>query len=354
MKELGKKDLEHIVIGAGLLGGGGGGSIAEGMKLIERVMEFSRAVELVSVDEISDDDWGAVIAGMGSPKASLTRVRKYSPGYALELLEDACRFKSSYVIPFELGAGNSLNPMLAAAQRKIPIVDGDPVGRAVPELQMNTFFLGGMKLSPLALATEDPISAVIRTEGPLDAERVTRAITTELSGVAAFATLAMNGRDLKKYIIPGTTSLADRIGAAIQEARDQGRDAAGTVVEKYDGYLLGKGKITSLRGETRGGFDFGIVEVEGDLPLTVKFQNESMIAVRGEKLLAMVPDLICSMDWDGNPLTNADLEEGMKIQYIGFMANPSFRGADAYRLFTKILEALGYNEEFVPIEKAMK
>lgn len=86
------------------------------------------------MDEISDDEWGAVIAGMGSPKASLTRVRANSPRYALELLEDACRIKSSFVIPFEIGAGNSLNPMLAAVQRKIPVVDGDPVGRAVPDV----------------------------------------------------------------------------------------------------------------------------------------------------------------------------------------------------------------------------
>ena len=49
-----------------------------------------------------------------------------------------------------------------------------------------------------------------------------------------------------------------------------------------------------------------------------------------------------------------NLEEGMKIQYIGFAAHPSFRGADVYSLFTKILEAMGYSQEFVPIEKAVK
>ena len=35
------------------------------------------------------------------------------------------------------------------------MVDGDPAGRAVPEIQMNTLHLGGIPLSPFSLATED-------------------------------------------------------------------------------------------------------------------------------------------------------------------------------------------------------
>jgi len=354
MKRLGKKQLEHIVIGAGLLGAGGGGSTAEGTKLIERILEFGSGVDLVSIEEIDDNDWGAVIAGMGSPKASLERVRTNSPRYALELLEEACNFKSSFVIPFELGAGNSLNPMLVAVQRGIPIVDGDPVCRAVPELQMNTFYLAGMKLSPLALASEEPISAVIRTEKPHDAERVTRAITTELAGVAAFATLAMKAQDMKMHIIPGTTTLVEKIGGTIEQARQEGENTAARVVEEFEGYLLGRGVISSLRGETRGGFDFGVVEVEGEYPLTVKFQNENMIALRGNTPVAIVPDLICSMDGNGKPLTNADLLEGMDIQYISFKAHSLFRGPRVYAMFTDILEAMGYSEGFVPVEDTIK
>ena len=156
MRKLGKPEMHNIVIGAGLFGAGGGGSTAEGMKLVEKVLEFGSGVDLATIEEIPDDCWGAVIAGVGSPLASLTRVRTYSPTYALELLEESGDFKSSFVIPFELGAGNSLNPMLVAVQRKIPIVDGDPAGRAVPEIQMSNFYLGEIPLSPLSLATEDP------------------------------------------------------------------------------------------------------------------------------------------------------------------------------------------------------
>ena len=201
MRVLAKQELQDIVTGAGLFGAGGGGSTAEGMKLVERVLEFGKGVKLATRDEISDEQWGAVIAGVGSPKASLTRVRTHSPTTALTLLEQARGFTSSFVVPFELGAGNSLNPMLAAIQRDIPIIDGDPAGRAVPEIQLSTFYLGGVPIPPLALATEDGISAVIRTEEPYDTERVARAITSELGGVSAIACHAMQGVDMKRHII---------------------------------------------------------------------------------------------------------------------------------------------------------
>ena len=351
MRTLGKQELQDIVIGAGLLGAGGGGSTAEGMKLVERVLEFSPGVTLAPPEEVPDAAWGAVIAGVGSPKASLTRVRTHSPSAALTLLEQTAGFSSLFVMPFELGAGNSLNPMLAAAQRDIPIIDGDPAGRAVPELQMTLFHLGAIPIHPLALATEDGISAVIRTRNPHDVERVARAITAELGGVAAIACHAMQARDMKRHIIAGTTTHVQRIGASIRQAQRQGGDVAARLVREFGGCVLGKGKIAALRGETRGAFDYGVTEVAGELPIKVLYQNENMLAFRDGKLRAVVPDLICSIDEKGNPLTNADLREGMAITFIGFPAPSLFRTPESFELFAHILGPLGYKDGFVPLEE---
>lgn len=356
MRSLHRQEMEDIVIGAGLFGAGGGGSTAEGLKLVDRVLEFGTEVQLASVSEIPDDLWGAVIAGVGSPKSSLKRVRTYSPTWALELLEKAAGFNCSFVIPFEIGAGNSLNPMLAAIQRSIPIIDGDPAGRAVPELQMTTFFLGGIPVGTLALADEDGIKAVITTIKPYDSERVSRAITAELGGVSAVATHAMQAKDMKRTVIAGTTTLAERIGTTIRHAKEKGTgvEVAEAVMAGFDGYLLGRGRVKSVRGETKRGFDFGVVEVEGELPIRVLFQNENMVAYRNDRLLAVVPDLICCMDVHGNPLTNADIKNDLEVTYLGFAAQPAFRRPAVYSLFTNILKAIDYTGEFVPIEKLNK
>ncbi|MGD0727853.1 MAG: DUF917 domain-containing protein [Spirochaetia bacterium] len=354
MRILGRQELRDVVMGAGLFGAGGGGSTAEGMQLAERVLQFGPGVKLAEVSEIPDGGWGAAVAGVGSPKASLTRIRAFSPAKALGLLENAVGFTSRFVVPFETGAGNSINPMLAAIQRDIPIVDGDPVGRAIPELQMTLLMLGGIPLVPVALATEDDISAVIRTREPKDAERVARAVTAELGGVAAIACHAMEARDMRRTVIAGTTTRAELAGASIRRAQGRGEDPAAELARAHNGFVLGKGRISSLREETRGAFDYGVSEVSGDLPVRVVFKNENLLAFRGDRLLAVAPDLICSMDGRGNPLTNADLQEGMEITYIGFAAAPAFRTPQACAMFVEVLAAADYHDGFVQVEKLVQ
>jgi DUF917 family protein len=272
----------------------------------------------------------------------------------MELLAETLGFEPKFVIPFELGAGNSISPMLVGVQTGIPVVDGDPVGRAVPQIDMTTFHLGGISISPLALVNEDKISAVIRTDDPYDMERVARAVSAELGSVAAIACYSMQGTDLKRLTIRGTTTYAEQIGATMRRAREAGEDVAAAVIEQYDGYLLGKGTVTMMRSETRGGFDHARVEVEGELPIQIGVQNENMIAYRGDRLLAVVPDLICAVSDEGMPLSNAEIEEGQAITYVGFKADPMFRTPEAFALFGTALGVLEYDGGFVPIEELME
>ena len=353
MRSLTRENMLDISVGGGLLGAGGGGSVREGSKLVERILQFGTSVDLVSADEVDDEAWGAVIAGMGSPVASKSNPRTYSPTWAMEALADAVGFEPAFVIPFETGAGNSLTPMQVAIQKSIPVVDGDPVGRAVPQIDMTTFHLAGIPISPLGLANEDHITAVLRTEHPYDMERVARAIASELGGVAAIACYAMQGADMKRHIIRDTTTLCESIGATIRQTRLEGGDVANALVERFDGYLLGRGRVASIRSETRGGFDFGFVEVTGELPLDISFQNENMVASRDGAILATVPDLICAVDGDGTPMTNADIVEGMEIAYLGMAADRAFRTPEAFGLFAKAFEVLEFNDQFVPIEERM-
>ncbi|RLG88527.1 MAG: DUF917 domain-containing protein, partial [Thermoprotei archaeon] len=85
----------------------------------------------------------------------------------------------------------------------------------------------------------------------------------------------------------------------------------------------------------------------------IDFKNENMIAWKapGEPI-AMVPDLICLMTIEGQPLTNADVTEGLKIAVIGIPASEKWRkhpkGFDVWR---HILEKIGYTGPYKPIEK---
>ncbi len=353
MRRLGRQEMLDVCVGAGLLGSGGGGSIEEGETLVDRILQFGETVVLVSVDEVADDAWGAAVAGMGSPSASKESPRTYSPTWAVEMLSEVTGIDLDFVVPLETGAGNSLTPMQVAVQKAIPIVDGDPAGRAVPQLEMTTFFLGGISISPLGFATEDGLTAVIKSESAPEVERVTRAIVSETGGVGAIACYLVQGAELKRHLIAGTISRCEGIGVALRAARQAQGDFIASLRDHLPLYILGKGTIESVELEIREGFDVGRVRVVGELPVEVAFQNENMLATRNGRLLAVVPDLICALGKGGVPVTNADLEEGMDVVYIGLPAEPAMRTPEAFALFSKPLGALGFEGEFTPIENLM-
>ena len=50
MRTIGREQMLDISVGGGLLGAGGGGSVREGSKLVDRILQFGPEVELASVD----------------------------------------------------------------------------------------------------------------------------------------------------------------------------------------------------------------------------------------------------------------------------------------------------------------
>ena len=64
MRKLNLQDLRDVVIGATFLGSGGGGSPENG--LVEEIGKVTGEITLVTPDEISDNEYVAMVAGMGA------------------------------------------------------------------------------------------------------------------------------------------------------------------------------------------------------------------------------------------------------------------------------------------------
>ena len=74
----------------------------------------------------------------------MEKVRGAESGRALKELENYLGKKATAVISGEIGGSNSLEPLIAAGENNIPVVDGDGMGRAFPEIHMKTFFIYGV------------------------------------------------------------------------------------------------------------------------------------------------------------------------------------------------------------------
>ena len=352
MRILRKENIEDIMIGSGFLGSGGGGSPEQGRKLVDYVLSLSNEVMLASPQEIDRDAWVAVVGGMGSPAAALEKGIFNALTRAFEALERAVGISFSAVIPLELGSGNSIAPMSVAARKGIPIVDGDGAGRAIPQLDMTTYAIFGVPISPFTLANESDVSVALYTDSPGQVERLARAITTEFGMVAGFATHAMEGETLRKVAVSGTLSLSEKVGAALRQARQEGSDPIAALHALLGGWILIRGVIAQVITETKAGFDFGsfITEAETGQSIRVDFKNENMIAWEGGKPIVMVPDMICCLREDGQPVTNVDIREGMKVVFFGMKAPDQLRVTQASRVFTPVLEKIGYAGPYLPIE----
>ena len=128
------------------------------------------------------------------------------------------------------------------------------------------------------------------------------------------------------------------------------------VITITGGKELFRGKIQKIEIRTAEGFDTGRTTIEGiadykGKTFVIDLKNENMIAWQDEKPVIMVPDLIAMMTTEGEPLTNAITKEGMEIAVIGIPApEPWKRTPDGFNCWKHILEKLGYNGAFIPLE----
>ncbi|MEM2910211.1 MAG: DUF917 domain-containing protein [Nitrososphaerota archaeon] len=350
MRVLREKELEDIVYGATLLGAGGGGSPENGMQLVKSTLEISKEVQMVNPDEVPDYSMIAVVAGMGAPEALLKRGWRNEDVPALRLLEQVVGRKMDYIIAIETGGFNSVSPLHAAAASGVPAIDGDGVGRAIPQLEMTMFYVHNLPLAPVTLADSYGNSAVLYPRDAPMAEKMARGITVAFGMQAGLACHPMAGWQMKKAVIGGTYTVAENVGRAIREAKNKGKDPVKAVVEVTKGFEITRGKVTKKEVETKGGFDYGKVYVAD---IRVDYKNENMIAWRAGKPIAISPDLICWMTTDGRPLTNADIKEGLEVAVIGIKAHERWRTPEGLAVFRPVLAELGYTGEYIPIERLL-
>jgi uncharacterized protein len=353
VRSLDKQQLYDIMIGATLLGTGGGGSPKAATGLVDKTVAASPTVPMADLSEVADDANACVIAGMGSPIAALKRDISFEIVRAFEGLEKVVGEKIDYIVPIEIGGGNTTIPSLVAAHVGRSIVDADGAGRSIPELEMTTFAIFGVPISPLVIADPANNMAVVYAENPSVGEELGRAISTVFGSHSGIACHFMKGSKLKEVALAGTVSLAQRVGETIRKAKDSGADVTQAVLDITGGYLLARGDVTQMVAETRGGFDFGKVVVEDKQgePLVIGTKNENMFAHRGGKLVAVVPDLICFLEESGMPLTNADVREGMKVSVIGIRCHDKWRLPEAVHVFDHALSQMGYEGGYTPIEE---
>ena len=359
--KLTSQDLADLAVGAAFLGTGGGGDPYIGRQMVQLCLDEGLEVELLDPDDLDDDALVIPTAMMGAPTVLVEKIPSGDEAIAsLRMLERRLGRTATATMPIECGGINSTIPLLVGARLGLPVVDADGMGRAFPELQMETFGVYGISGCPMAVSNEWGDCALIEAVDNVTMEWLSRGVAIRMGGAAYIAEYAMSGAEVKRTAVPRTLSLGIKIGRVLRDAKARHINPfealLGFLPETLYSYgaIIYSGKIVDMQRETRHGFAIGRARIEGKAPWTgtmqIEIQNENLIARIDGRVAAIVPDLICVMDSEtAEPITTECLRYGQRVTVLAVSVPALMRTPEALAVFGPA--CFGLSEPFTPIEE---
>lgn len=353
-----ESDLLPLSIGAALLGTGGGGNPYIGMLRTRELFRKGAAVRVLPLDALPDDAWVGTVGSIGAPVIGVEKISEGGECYrAMRAVEEASGTTMAALIAAEIGGANAMAPIITAALAGLPVVDGDGMGRAFPEVQMSTFAIYGDGSSEGLTAIADDKGNVVVIRKYVDArwlERFARTIVVDMGAGAGAAGAPMPMEFVRRAAVPNTVTQALEIGHAVLSARAKRQNVVERVVDVTRGKLFFVGKIVDVARELKGGFVRGHANLLG---LDQWAGSQARIAIQNENLVLwidgvpaiMVPDLIMNLELDtGEPITTEMLRYGQRVAVIGMPVHDLMRTPAALEVVGP--HAFGYPElSYVPL-----
>lgn len=381
----GIEDFRHIATGAAILASGGGGSYHDALDILDQlaVSDWNGEVRVQAYDGATPC---CVLAMMGSPDAAdnltLSDIA-FSITNTINAYQTMTGSVLGCVIPVEVGAINSIVPLIAATLPGSEIqwvVNGDGAGRAVPELPQTTYSgAANLAESPCVLANDARATSELQasllyasTAGKVEAlAGGIVAAFGSFSGIALWPSNAGNDFALTDNYIPDTLEQARQLGQYLWTASTTpstadvvaqieqitGRSASAVVTNFY---------VTDVtQSTTKASLDTGVIRLDNQPDPAqstathyIYNLNENLIMYSAQSVAAdiIAPDSICYYsESTGHGFSNAtdDLapffdmsngkSTGQAMSVIAIEALPAFRQAPGVvNSFAELLRNIGY------------
>lgn len=341
-------DLLPLSIGAALLGTGGGGNPYVGMLRSRELYRKGAAVDIVPLGALPDDAWIGEVGGIGAPVVGVEKIEQGEECYrAMRAVEETAGVKMSALICAEIGGANSMEPVITAAQAGLPVIDGDGMGRAFPEVQMTTFFIYGAASAPAAISDDKGNTVIFRdVQDMYWLERFARDTSVAMGAAAGLAIAPMRMDFVRRTAVPGTMTQALQIGRTVLDARKRRLNVVDRVIATTGATLFFTGKITDIHRELKGGFARGTAKIAGSGDWQgsegrIAIQNENLVLWVDGTPVIMVPDLIINLDLEtGEPITTEVLRYGQRVAVIGLPVHDLMKTPEAMAVVGP--QAFGY------------
>lgn len=311
-----KDQLYTLATGACIMASGGGGSYQITCQLITGNVSTTDTIEVVEPSAVGAAEWLGGAAAMFPPDAFFVNPDAIEPiANAFFLLEAAQGVTFAYFHPLEVGAVNTICPMIAMIRanqtqgRTIKIIDADAGGgRAIPTLPLIVFARYHFSWSPNYTAssmTDEqfiPYGQFHLQNGEQLEAAMNTLIMNQFDQVGGFSLFPMTGQTLQENpSVFGTISQALVTGQIYQDTQLSPLQKAHSIAEFFtqsgrSARIVFAGNIIAMNQQT-GGTDTGYIMVEGSgddqgWRLKIMITNENIIAYKYQKRPNRVPYII--------------------------------------------------------------
>lgn len=237
----------------------------------------------------------------------------------------------------------------------LPLVDGDHVGRSVPELVQSSYYIKGLSLTPSAVTTVNGDLLLIKKYSSIESyEKIVRMLAEQGSGTVFVIDSPVNVKTASRVAVVGSVSRAIGLGESVEKARAKGLETAKVVAEKLSGYTIFKGRIKSHDLREEKGFLTGNVLVEGigdhrGRSLKIWVKNENIIAWINNQPIVLPPDLIVLIGEDGYGVVNSEIAIERKVVVVAAPAPEVWRTPKGLEVLGP--RHFGFDLDYVPVEK---
>jgi len=346
------ENLRAIALGCTVMAGGGGGDPRIGHLMAEEAIRIRGPVDVFQIDDLEPHDLLLPCGMIGAPTVMVEKIPNGGEGGAIrDVYEQIFGREVKAVMPFEMGGINGVLPIAWAAHAGLPLVDGDFMGRAFPELQMLTPHLFGMSGCPAVITDERLQTIVYRTADNEWLEKLVRNSVATFGGSACGGLYPMTAAEARLPIIPGTVSLAEKLGRAVRSGQE---DPLQAISEILPVFRLGVGKVVDVDRRTSGGFVRGLALIEGidqdrGASFRIEFQNENLVVLKNDEALATVPDVITLLDYHtAHGIVTEGIKYGQRVLVVAFPSPEAWTTPEG--LATVGPRAFGYDFDYVGVE----
>lgn len=330
-------DVDAFLLGATLLGSGGGGEAGVWGHRVRAALPAD-GMELLSLADARDRGLGRV-AVVGMVGATSVLVEKLPHGDEIAEAVRASRrwdgLPVDALMPVEAAGLNAALAVTAAAELGLPLLDVDLMGRALPRFdQLSLVVSGSQAVRSAALAETGGQVLVLDRSTPSMLERTVRAYVSVAGGWAgaSFGPVAVD--ELVGRSCAGTLARAVRLGRALEAVSSSGESEPAAVAQALGGLELGSGRVVDVaRGPVRqpNRSRFAVAARTGPV-LRIEAENEYLLVLVDGEPVVTCPELVLVLDRrTARPIAVDRLRSGDDVQVLA-LPGPAWWWETAERL----------------------